>query len=71
MLVLSDVNLNYVDIIVWLYIDEYKIDSDVMYDEARYRRVGHNTWPLSPNPAYAAAALDKVIEETKRKQTER
>ena len=42
-----------------------------MYDEARYRRVGHNTWPLSPNSAYAAAALDKVIEEIKRKQTER
>jgi hypothetical protein len=69
MLLLSDGSFNYGDIIVWLYIDEYKIDSDIMHSEARYRRVGHNTWPLSPNPAYAAAALDKVIEEIKRKQT--
>ncbi len=71
MLLLSDGSFNYCDLITWLHIDEYEIDSDIMYDESRYRRVVHNRWPLSPNPAYAAAALDKVIEETKRKQTER
>ena len=70
MLLLSDGDINYYDVITWLYIDTFKIDSDISTYGVRYRRVEHNTWPSSPKKD-SAAALNKVIEETKRKQTER
>ena len=68
MLIYSDSDINYSDVITWLYIGTFKIDSDINIYEVRYRRVEHNTWPFSPKKG-SAAALDKVIEEIKRKQT--
>ena len=70
MLIYSDSDINYSDVITWLCIDAIKTDLDLSADGVRYRRLEYGRWPLSPKKD-SAAALDKVIEETKRKQTER
>ena len=65
MLLYSDGDMNRSDVITWLYVDAFKIDSDISAYPQRYRRVWHDTWPLSPIPN-SAAALDKAIKEIKR-----